>query len=261
MDSTKIIMTTTAIIVDDEPFARDDMSAMLRAHPNIRVVGEAASVEEAKALLVLYHPDLVFLDIQLFGGNGFDLVPYIPLTTDVIFVTSFDQYAVRAFEINALDYLLKPVSEERLASSIARIHNKDDALAQSTGIKSEPRLSDSFQYDDRIFIKTDKEQRFVKLNEISAITSIGGNYTKLHLKDHTSLISPKTFKMWEQVLPQNTFLRVHRMAIVNLNDIERVSVDNVGSHQIHLAGSDQVINASRRMLPKLKARIEEEFLS
>ncbi len=254
-------MNITAIIVDDEPYARDDISELLLAHQNVRVVGEAATLDEARALLTLYKPDLVFLDVQLLGGNGFELVPDIPPTTDVIFVTAFEQYAVRAFEINALDYLLKPVSDERLASSIRRIQNKK--VHEDKGEKLADNLGHSslFNCDDRILIKTEREQRFVIISEITAITSIGGNYTKVHLKDNTSIISHKTFKTWEQLLPENVFLRIHRMVIVNLNDIDRISVDISGGHQVHLLGYEESFSASRRMLPKLKARIEEQSLS
>ena len=254
-------MNITAIIVDDEPYARDDISELLLAHQNVRVVGEAATLDEARALLILYKPDLVFLDVQLLGGNGFELVPDIPPTTEVIFVTSFEQYAVRAFEINALDYLLKPVSDERLASSIYRIQNKKTHENKCEKLTDNLRHSPPFNCDDRILIKTEKEQRFVMISEITAITSIGGNYTKVHLKDNTSIISHKTFKTWEQLLPESVFLRIHRMVIVNLNDIDRISLDIYGGHQVHLLGYEHAFSASRRMLPKLKARIEEQSVS
>lgn len=254
-------MDITAIIVDDEPFARDDMRELLQVHQYIRILGEAGTIDEAKALLTLYKPDLVFLDVQLLGGNGFELIPDIPSSTDVIFVTSFDQYAVRAFEINALDYLLKPVNDHRLASSLSRIQNKKTNEDEQRKTASDLFHSSRLNCNDRILIKTEREQRFVILNEISVITSIGGNYTKVHLKDNTSIISHKTFKTWEQILPEEVFLRIHRMVIVNLNDIDRMSIDSAGGHQIHLLGHEASFSASRRMLPKLKARIEEQSLS
>lgn len=253
-------MTINAIIVDDEPYARDDICELLDTHKNIKIVGQAATVAAAKKLIEQYKPELVFLDVQLFGENGFELIPHIPTSTSVIFVTAFDQYAVRAFEVNAIDYLLKPVCQKRLASSLARIHNTDNSNAYKKNNTVDLHKTIKFQYTDRIFIKTNNEQRFIKLNEITAITSIGGNYTKIHMKNNTSVVSQKTFKYWEQILPVSAFLRIHRMVIINLNEIDRMSIDNSGSHQVHLFSHNQTFSASRRMLPKLKARIEEKCL-
>ncbi len=118
-------MTLKALLVDDEPFVREDLRQMLLAHKSIEVICEAGTIAQAKKQLAAGRPDVVFLDIQLRGGTGFDLVPLIHKTTKIIFITAYDEYAVRAFEVNALDYILKPVTPERLAESISRLHSPD----------------------------------------------------------------------------------------------------------------------------------------
>ncbi len=114
-------MTLKTLIVDDEPFVRDDLRHMLGVHETLEVVGEAGTVSGAKKQLLEKDLDVVFLDIQLRGGTGFDLVPFVDETVKIIFITAHDDYAIRAFEVNALDYILKPVTADRLAESVARL--------------------------------------------------------------------------------------------------------------------------------------------
>jgi two-component system LytT family response regulator len=113
-----------AVIVDDERLARKELSLLLSEYPNIEIVGEAASVSKAQDLIAKLNPDLIFLDIQMPGESGFDLINTISTSAQIIFVTAFDEYAIRAFEINALDYLLKPVNPSRLKEAISRLDSK-----------------------------------------------------------------------------------------------------------------------------------------
>ena len=240
-------MKLNAIIIDDEPFVRDDLRDMLAAHELVVVAGVAGTVAEARKQLAATGFDVVFLDIQLRGGSGFDLVPFINPSADIIFITAHDEFAVRAFEINALDYLLKPVAADRLAESIARL--KRDLRPEPAG----PVSAEHFKPDDSVFIRTDFGQMFVSLDEISAINSIGGNYAAIYLKNREKLIARKTLKQWEAILPESVFIRIHRASIINTGFIERIAYDSDGSGVVHLSGQEETFAVSRRLLPSLKS--------
>jgi two-component system LytT family response regulator len=243
-------MMLKAMIVDDEPFARDDLRYMLSSWVEIQVSGEAGTIAEAKRLLAQSSFDVVFLDIQLRGGSGFELVPFIERSAKIVFITAFDKYAVRAFEINALDYILKPVTADRLSESIERL--KMDQVGRKTVSKT----TGPFEPDDRVFVKTDSGQRFIPIEKLSAISSIGGNYVALKLKDGESLLSRKTLKEWQKVLPKSVFSRIHRATIVNLTHIERVDHRKNGAYFVCLSGSEETFSVSRRMVARLKSLIK-----
>jgi len=236
-----------AIIIDDEPFVRDDLRQMLAVHEDLEVSCEAGTIADAKEQLAANSFDVAFLDIQLRGGTGFDLLPFIDPSTQIVFITAHDEYAVRAFEINALDYILKPVSADRLAESIARL--KLDLTPQEAG----PGKSGHFKSDDSVFINTDTGRMFVRLDEIVAISSIGGNYASLNLKNDRKLISRKTLKDWEVLLPDPVYLRIHRSTIINTGLIERITHTKDGSSQVYLTGLTNAFPVSRRMASRLKS--------
>ncbi|MFA7464696.1 MAG: LytTR family DNA-binding domain-containing protein, partial [Syntrophales bacterium] len=205
-----------AIIIDDEPLARDDLRGMLAKYPFVKIAGEAADIKESAALLSKTRVDVVFLDVQLRGGSGFDLVPLIPSSAEIVFFTAYDEYAIRAFEVNALDYLLKPVTEERLGASLRRLKDcfRNKVSPSDTLMSLRP--------DDRMFIKTDTERCFIPVDAISAVTALGGNYTVVHLAHGKKHVVRRTLKDWNKVLPGLPFQQIHRAAIVNMDRIERI---------------------------------------
>ena len=244
-------MKLKAMIVDDEPYARDDLRHMLACQKEIEVTCEAGTIAEAQKELSKNKLDVVFLDIQLRGGSGFELIPFVDRSTDIIFTTAFDQYAVRAFEINALDYILKPVTPERLCASIDRL-KAEKADQQTTSLKAGP-----FEPEDRVFVKTDSGQLFVPIKEILAVSSIGGNYAAIKLKNGENPLTRKTLKEWENVLPQSVFFRIHRATIVNLKYIERISNEKDDSCVVGLSGLKETFTVSRRMVARLKRLVGE----
>jgi two-component system LytT family response regulator len=246
-------MSLKAMIVDDEPFVRDDLRHLLSQRNEIEVVCEAGTVVEAKKLLAENRIDVVFLDIQLRGGSGFDLVPFIHSGAKIIFVTAFDAYAVRAFEVNALDYVLKPVTEERLSRSLQRL------ATEGTDNAEDEKKTGPFEPNDRIFVRTDSGMQFVGLVEICAISSIGGNYAALHLSGGNRLLTRKTLKAWEEVLPSSAFFRIHRGVIVRLDRIERVENDKDGLLRVYLTGNDDAFDVSRRTAAKFKERMKRPY--
>ena len=240
-------MTLNAMIVDDEPFVRKDLAQMLAVHPEINVLFEVGTIAAAKKHLSGSDLDVVFLDIQLRGGTGFDIVPFIDPSAKIIFITAHDDYAIRAFEVNALDYMLKPVTAGRLAQSIKRLttgKKKEREKAAQTG---------PFQLEDSVFIRSESVQMFVCLKDIVTISSIGGNYVAIHLDDGQKVVCRKTFKELETILPEAYFLRVHRSAIINITYIECIRHETNGACKIQLSGQEHPRSVSRRMAPRLKA--------
>ncbi len=244
------------LIIDDEPLARIELRRLLQSHPQVEIVGEAGTLNQAIAVIGETACDLVFLDIQLRGGNGFDLLDHIPPAVQVVFVTAYDRYAVRAFEVNALDYLLKPVTAERLGASLRRIEQErstDNASANDHS--TSPLLP-----DDRVFVKTGNATRFVPVAQIVAVNS-NENYTELLLADGQKLMTLRTLKSWEAALPAATFVRIHRQTLINLTHV-RAIVRGEGESVIFQFDTPlPEFAASRRRVADLKQRLNEAGLT
>ncbi len=238
-------MNLTAIIVDDERLARKELRSLLAEFAEISIVGEAENLSEAIDLIQTKRPDVVFLDIQLQNENGFDLLEKVENDFKLIFVTAFDAFAIRAFEINALDYLLKPVNPERLAKSLERLLEIEEK--DKTPLRK-------LRYEDRIFLESGGRSKFLKINDIKYI-SADGDYTQVFTNDGGKYLVTKPLKEWEQRLPEKYFVRIHRSTIVNFESIEKVESWFNRSFQIFLSGIDEPFIISRRY----SATIKEKF--
>lgn len=236
-----------ALIIDDQATAREDLRALLEAHPAIQIVGEANSVDSARLLLARDDYDLVFLDIHIIGGTGFDLMPQVRAGTRVIFATAHDAFALRAFEVNALDYLLKPVRATRLAEALTRL-----ALPAAPPATARPRLRPS----DIVHLNSGASSRFAPLANVSAIEA-QENYSLVHLADGSRVLVRQSLKAWEEVLPEN-FARVHRTTMVNL---ERVTGSDRQARALtlHLSGVAAPVSVSRLSTPEVKAQLQARF--
>jgi len=234
-----------ALLVDDEPLARSDLRALLNPYKHIEIVGEAGSVSEARKVFDEEVPDVVFLDIQLPGETGFDLLPFIGFEAEVIFVTAFDEYAIQAFEANSLDYLLKPVSEDRLAKSIKRLNEKTE---------EEGKTQSSLLKDDTIFVKLTNSYHFIRLTTIIKIEA-ADDYSEVYLDNGESFIVLKSMKKWEQRLPTNTFARIHRSTIVNLDQVERVEPWFNSRHKVYLKKTNEPVIMSKRYFADIRRRL------
>ncbi len=256
-----------ALIIDDEPPACDILRALLAEHPSVEIVGEAGTVATARTRLAQPDYDLVFLDVQLRGGSGFDLVEYVRPGARIVFVTAFDEHALRAFEVNALDYLLKPVAPERLALSLARL----DAPAPPTaapapplGADSHPLLASSLidapfpktlTLDDRILVRIGPStDRFVRLGDIRYVASCE-NYTEIFLAAGTRFLVRRSLKHWEDSLPSAHFTRAHRHLLVNLGHVESIERATVSTYHLHLNGLPEPLRASFRYIADLRAKL------
>lgn len=234
-----------ALLIDDEPTARAVLRAMLADHADVTVVGEAETIKEAHQALVQADYDLVFLDVQLLGGNGFDLVPLVRPEARIVFVTAFDRFAVRAFEVNALDYLVKPIAVERLAGCLRRLQPAGEASRDT------PRAT----LNDVTYVKTGQGAgRFVRLAEILTIEG-ADNYTELNTLKGEHVLVRRTMAAWEEMLPPSHFMRVHRHTIVSLTHVNGFShVDREITH-LQVAGRSEALRARREHWPALRDRL------
>ncbi len=231
-----------AIVVDDERLARSRLKNLLEKYDWLEVVAEASGVEEAARVVERFCPDVIFLDVQMPGGSGFTLFDRCRVVAEVIFVTAWDDYALRAFEVNALDYLLKPVDPARLEQSLKRLAGSDvsSGRGQIRPLKS----------GDRVAFREKEGMRFVAAGEIAYLKS-ADDYSEIHLCEGDSALSDDTLAWWENRLEPIGFIRVHRQFIVNVSLVERLvkSGDTVG---IVLKDADLLIPVARRRVRKVK---------
>lgn len=231
------------LLIDDEPSARQFLRLALAEHPAAEIVGEAGTMNEARAQLARADYDLVFLDIQMRGGSGFDLAPAVRPEARIVFVTAFDQHALRAFTVNALDYLLKPVDPARLAESLHRAAHVQRAPTPA------------FAPDDVVQVKTGSgTTRFIPLASIALITT-SDNYTELTLADSARHFVRRTLKSWEESLPPATFVRVHRHALVNLTHLRRADRVTDETSLLMITGVAEPVRASFRYAQSLRDRL------
>lgn len=237
-------MKLTAIIIDDERLARAELRLLLADFPELSIVGEARNLTDAVNLIRVNKPDVVFLDIQLANENGFDLLEKIEKDFKLIFVTAFDEFAIRAFEINAVDYLLKPVNPDRLAKTFERLFEPEE----------KPEVTNrKLEYEDHLFIEIGERTRFLKISSIKCI-SADGDYTQVFTDDGKKHLVTKPLKEWEERLPQKHFIRIHRSTIVNIEFIERVETWFSRSYQIYLREMKEPLTVSRRYAAQLKLK-------
>jgi two-component system LytT family response regulator len=237
------------LLIDDEAPARAALRGLLRNHPEIVVAGEAGKLADAARLLEVGDYDIVFLDVQLRGGTGFDLLPLVRPGARTIFVTAFEHFAVRAFEVNALDYLVKPVRPERLAAALCR------PMAQPAAAAATPPPPAMLVPEDLVHLKIGNgATRFVALAEVALIEA-EENYSTVHLAGGQRLIVRRTMKSWEQQLPATHFVRVHRGAIINLARYRGSDRESAETTLLHLEGLPTAVRASFRYLPDLRDRL------
>lgn len=236
-------MTCKTIIVDDERLARAELKKLLQEFPEIEVIAEASNVNEGIEKIDTLNPDLVFLDIQMPGKTGFDLLQEVDKAPYVIFTTAYDEFAIKAFEVNALDYLLKPIEPKRLADAIHKIKLAEEKTEQFIGNR------DMLTEQDQVFVKDGEKCWFVKLSEIRLFESVG-NYARVFFGPNKPLIL-KSLNALEERLEPRVFFRANRKHIVNMRMIEKVEPYFNGGLLLELRGGDK-IEVSRRQTVKFK---------
>ncbi len=234
------------LIVDDERLARNELKKLLQDFKEIEVVGEAANAAEGIQKIDELNPDLVFLDIQMPGKTGFDMLAEVERAPHVIFVTAYDEFALKAFEVNALDYVMKPVEPKRLAEAISKLEQAEEKeMAAITAGGNRGLLSEN----DQVFVKDGERCWFVKLGEVRLFESVG-NYAKVFFGNNKPLIL-KSLNALEERLDDRVFFRANRKHIVNLRMIDKVEPYFNGGLLLDLKGGEKV-EVSRRQAVKFK---------
>lgn len=236
------------LIVDDERLARNELKRLLEPYTKIEIVGEAANAEEALVMIDDLQPELLFLDIQMPGKNGFELLSSIEgKSPEVIFTTAYDEYAIKAFEFNALDYLLKPIDTERLKETIHRI--EENQAHTEIPVSNHERVEKVLGENDQVFVKDGEKCWFVKLGKVRLFESMG-NYVRLHFDDQKPLVL-KSLNNLEERLDPGTYFRANRKHIINLHWIEKIEPWFSGGLLVTLQGGDK-IEISRRQAIRFK---------
>jgi two-component system LytT family response regulator len=244
-------MMWRALLIDDEAPARSHLGELLQAHADVEVVGEAACVGEAAELCDTLQPSLLFLDLQMPKGSGFELLPRLNIVPEIIFVTAYEQYAVRAFEVNAIDYLLKPVFEDRLALALCRLGRRwADAEHTPEAVRDE----------DSVFLRTSRGLRVVLVRQITHIAA-DGNYTTVWLLDGDSLLIDRTMCVWEAMLHHTRFVRLDRSIMLNLAHLENVRVTSRDMAQLTVRGRSDVVKIGRAARLRLQSVLREPQLA
>lgn len=233
-----------ALIVDDERLARNALRRLLKVHEDVKIVGEAANAEEAQRAIYKCHPDLIFLDVEMPGCNGFDLLERLEDIPLVIFTTAYDAYAVRAFETSAIDYLVKPISSQRLHAALVRSQKALAAFARESALG--PAQDATF---NQIFVRDGERCWIVRLSDIVLMES-EGNYSRLHFGNNAPLIY-RSLNVIEERLNPGMFFRANRSQIINLRRIQNVETEIDGRLVVTLATGSN-IEISRRQSRKLR---------
>lgn len=236
-----------AIIIDDERLARKELTSLLAEFPEIEIVDEAVNVDDAIEKIEKHDPDLIFLDIQMPDKTGFELLEMLEKTPLVVFTTAYDQFAIKAFEFNALDYLLKPIDANRLADVVKKV------LSQTT--KPAPvaaETSEKLKSTDQVFVKDGEKCWFVKLENIRLFES-DGNYIKVFFDGFRPMIH-KSLNALDEKLDDKSFFRASRKHIINLGWVESIEPWFNGGLMVQLKGGEKV-EVSRRQASKFKERM------
>ena len=241
-----------AIIIDDERLARVELRRLLTVHDEIEIIGEAANITEALQVIESLQPDLIFLDIQMPGGSGFDLLAKLDLAPEVIFTTAFDTYALKAFEVNALDYLQKPIEPPRLDAALARALQRFEKPTNAR-LASQLATPQAKSGNDKIFIKDGERCWFVTLTDIMLFES-EGNYARVYFSTGLQTQRPlmlRSLNQLEERLNPNQFFRANRRQIINLQFIDLVAPTDSGGLTIVLKNQLR-IELSRRRATQFK---------
>jgi two-component system LytT family response regulator len=231
------------LIIDDERLARKELSNLLAEYKDIEILGEAANADEAEEMIDKLNPDLIFLDIQMPGRTGFELLETLEKTPKVIFTTAYDEYALKAFEFNALDYLLKPIEPKRLTESINKIRLEVEAQEEKE------KKNNQLTVNDQVFVKDGDNCWFVKLKDVRLFES-DGNYIKVYFDKNKPMIH-KSLNALDEKLDNKHFFRVSRKHIINLEWIDEIETWFNGGLMVKLKGGDKV-EVSRRQATKFK---------
>jgi two-component system LytT family response regulator len=242
--------TIKSVVVDDVDMMRVTLKKVLDGFPNIEIIGEASDYESAKQLINDTKPELVFLDIDLNGLTSIDLLNEINCSPKIIFITSHPDFAIKAFELNAVDYILKPISADRLRRAIDRV-TEMGAEPMEGSIMDESQ--ERFKADQIILLNFDSKLTFIKVQDINYIEAFG-NYTKIYMNDGKLSITYNSIKNWDNRLPNDVFIQIHRSSIVNLLNVVKIEKWTNDTGRLFLKGVEKPFEISRSYFFQIKKK-------
>jgi two-component system LytT family response regulator len=242
-------MTFRVLIVDDERLARVALRSVLADRTDVTIVGEADSVASARRQIAELSPDVIFLDVNMPGGSGFELFRE-PVSARVVFCTAYEQFAVRAFEVNALDYLVKPVGPEQIERALGRLPAPQQTQTGANDAPDPPLM-----LDDLVALRESHAMRFVRVRDIVHLQA-ADDYSEVHLTSGRPALVDVTLRRWELRLPAADFVRIHRSSLVNLHHVDEVRyTDGRWEIALHAAGEPVTLTVSRRVGRELGDRL------
>jgi two-component system LytT family response regulator len=251
--------TVNALIIEDDAASITLLKEFLKDFSYINMLGVASNIKDAEAL-IKNHPkvDLIFMDIDLKGANSLDLIKHVEPRTKVLFITAFPDFAVKAFEFNTIDYIVKPISFDRLKKALSRLNifEEEDTHPNPNEMDAfSSKNTSKFGIDNMVLMNIDNEMKFVKIRDINFIEA-KGNYTHVALNDGTSFTTYGLIKLWEDKLPADDFFRVHRSTIVNLHNVIKIERGTYDTGILYLKGVDQPFEVSRNYFSIIKNKFK-----
>lgn len=237
------------ILIDDERLAREELKKMLKDYHEIEIIDEAKNPEEGIEKIRQHKPDLIFLDVQMPGMSGFEMLKKLDEIPKVVFVTAHDEFALKAFDVNALDYVLKPIDPTRLEETMRKLMVNDDEFQSNAGVPKSDRSTRPLTITDKIFIKDGEKCFYVSLDKVRMFES-DGNYVKVYFEKNRPLILRSLNSLEERLDPEH-FFRANRKFIINLNWISMIENWFNGGLQVELREGEKV-EISRRQAIKFK---------
>ncbi|MBT5506864.1 MAG: response regulator transcription factor [Flammeovirgaceae bacterium] len=241
-----------AIIIDDERLARKELNNLLENYPEIEIVDQAVNADEALEKIIQLDPELIFLDIQMPGKTGFELLEELEKVPKVIFTTAYDEFAIKAFDVNALDYLLKPIQEERLKDTINKVLAVQASALAERAQEGVSEIKQQLGMNDQVFVKDGDRCWFISLKEIRLFES-DGNYIKVYF-DNVKPMIHKSLNALDEKLDERSFFRASRKHIINLSWIKTIETWFNGGLLVELKGGEKV-EVSRRQAARFKEKM------
>lgn len=239
-----------SVVVEDVDFMRATIKKVLDGFPQIEIVGEASDFETARRVINETEPELVFLDIDLNGLTSINLLNEINCEPKIIFITSHPDFAIKAFELNAVDYILKPISNDRIKKALDRLSNLG-TNAEGTGVN--PHANERFKLNQIVLLNFESKLTFIKIQDINYIEAFG-NYTKIYMNDGKLSITYNSIKNWDNRLPEEVFIQIHRSTIVNLLNVSVIEKWTNDTGRLFLKGIEKPFEISRSYFSQIKKK-------
>lgn len=241
-------MAFSTVIIEDSPIYLKVLEELVRENKDLELIASTTDFIEGKTILQTMIPDLILLDVEIGDMTSFDLIPFINPQSRVIFVTSHIEYAVKAFEVSAIDYLVKPVTKQRLQQAIQRFKDSMEGTG-SNGISAENE--ETFSMDQRIMVAADDRYVLIEVSEIMYIEALG-NYVQIYIGPEKRLVTYGSVKNWSNRLPEKFFFQIHRSTVINLDFLERIEKYTNDTGRAYLKGKPEPLEISRNFFALMK---------